>query len=261
MIIDSHIHMMKVNNVDWKPEQLITSMDEAGIDISLIISFHLTNSPIDHIIQLTKSQPRFRAIGNVEFANISDEQIEKIIHHLEKKEIMGVKLYPGYEDYLPSDRRLAKLISFCEKNNHPIVVHTGVMMVGLRGYVEQVNPIHIDRIANDFPNLKIVMAHAGNPWLTDTIAVMWRNKNVYTDISGFFEEFRPISTHEAELFVKRMNQFRDMLGSFDRVIFGTDWPLYSQKEYIDVVRKIELTDLEKEKVFWKNANEVYNLSL
>jgi uncharacterized protein len=259
MIIDAHTHIDRANKVDWTPEQLLAGMDEAGIDYSLVISNHVTEAPIDKVLAVTKPFSRFKVIGNVEYETFGSEQVEKLTKHLEKREIVGVKLYPGYENYFPNDEKFDPLFSYCEKNGHPIMIHTGVLMVGCKGFSKQAHPLVVDEIAAKYPKLKIVIAHFGNPWIIDTIAVMWRNANVYTDLSGFFGEFKPLRPLEVEGFLERMEQARKLLVGFKKCIFGTDWPLYNQKEYIEAVRKIPMTDEEAEKVFYKNALEVFNL--
>lgn len=261
MIIDAHTHIDRANHVDWTPQHLISSMDDAGISHSLVISNHLTEAPLDKVLKTVKGYDRFHVIGNVEFNHLDDEQVDKLIGHLERKDIVGVKLFPGYEDYFPYDKKMDRLFAYMEANDHPLLIHTGVLMVGYKGYLDQSHPLHVNRIGAKFPKLKIVIAHMGNPWLVDTVAVMWQNPRVYTDLSGFFVEFRALDPREVKNFLRRMEEIHDLLGSFKRCLFGTDWPLYSQKEYLEAVERIQLSDKEKELVFWKNANDVYNLGL
>ena len=58
-----------------------------------------------------------------------------------------------------------------------------------------------------------------------------------------------------------MDNFKDFVDDYKKCMFGTDYPLYNQKEYLEAVQSLEMTDEERELVFWKNANEVYNLSI
>ncbi|HUD44064.1 MAG TPA: amidohydrolase family protein [Patescibacteria group bacterium] len=261
MIIDSHTHIDKANNVNWTPEQLITSMNEAGIDYSLVISNDVTHSSVEQVIDIAKNHQRFRAIGSINLDTFNKSQVENLINYLKNRDIVGVKLYPGYQDYYPFDERFFDLFKFCEDNNHPIMIHTGVLMVGCRGYLEQARPLHVDRIAHRFPKLKIVIAHMGNPWLEDTVAVMWKNPNVYTDFSGFFAEFSSISSQEADEFLYRMKHVKGLMGNFNRFLFGTDWPLYSQKEYLSVIQKIPFNNEEKNLIFSQNTINIFNLRL
>ncbi len=103
------------------------------------------------------------------------------------------------------------------------------------------------------------MAHFGNPWIADCAAVVAKNKNVYVDLSGYFSEYKPISKEEKEDFVKQLAEFKMFVGDFKKCLFGTDWPIYSQKEYLDAVRALILTEEEKDLVFSKNAEGLFNI--
>ena len=70
------------------------------------------------------------------------------------------------------------------------------------------------------------MAHMGNPWLIDCAAVLAKNENVYADMSAFFAENRSITAHDVEVFKQRMEQVRVFLYSYEKFLFGTDYPLY-----------------------------------
>jgi len=172
MIIDAHTHIGFISGRDWGPQDLIASMDEAGIEYSLLLSADITKTPIEKILDITKNQSRLIPIGHVTYSKVNNEQINKLINYLKDKKIFGIKLYPGYENFFPSDKKLHDLFKYCEENSYPIVIHTGVMLKGFGGYLEQVHPLAVDRLATEYPKLKIVMAHFGNPWLTDSIAVM-----------------------------------------------------------------------------------------
>lgn len=261
MIIDAHTHIGEAGGRDWGPRDLVASMDDANIAYSLLISADVTNAPLEKVLEVTQENPRLKAIGHVSYKTLDDNQINKLIGHLDRKEIHGIKLYPGYENYFPFDEKLHKLFTYCEDHNHPIVVHTGVMLTGFPGYLEQVHPLPVDRLATNYPKLNIVMAHMGNPWLTDAIAVMWKNPNVYADLSAFFTEFQPIDPQEADFFLNRMSEVKLFFGDFKKFLFGTDWPLYTQKEYVSVIERLGLEGEEKELVMWKNAARIFNLDV
>lgn len=261
MIIDSHTHIDRAKSVDMTPEGLLSSMDEAGIDYSIVIANDLTHSSNEQVIAYAQDHKRLLAVACVNIDSFGDEQVDKLIGYLQKKQTIGIKLYPGYQNYYPYENRFFPLFDFCEKNNFPIVIHTGILMTGCEGYLEQAHPLHVDRIAHSFPKLKIIMAHMGNPWLIDTVAVMWKNPNVYTDFSGYFTEFKPIAQYEVDDFLKKMIEVKKMMGSYSRFLFGTDWPLYSQKEYLQAIQSIHMSSDEKTLVFSQNAINVFKLDV
>lgn len=264
MIIDSHTHLAKTGERVVTKEDLIASMDEAGIDYSLVIANKTGRErgmTTDELVEISEQEPRLKAVGNLEVSSYSEHQLEHLFDLLSQKKIVGIKLYPGYEDYYPTDERLFPLYKFCQENNKPVIFHTGSLLIGLPGILKQVHPLNIDEVANKFPNLKIVMAHFGNPWVMDAAAVMYKNQNVYTDLSGFFTEYHNLSENEIKSFLSNLGQFKDYVGDFKKCLFGTDYPLYSQKEYLEAIEKLSLGEEEAEVVYWKNAKEIFNLKV
>jgi predicted TIM-barrel fold metal-dependent hydrolase len=235
-------------------------MNEAGIDYSLLIADGAVEGTYG-VIKICEENPRLKAIGNVDYKTIGEEQISNLIDLLKIKKMHGVKLYPGYQDFYPLDEKLFPLYEAAQILGKTVIFHTGSLMKGFPGLLKQVQPLNIDDVANKFPDLKIVMAHFGNPWVVDTATVMYKNKNVYVDLSGYFETFRPIPKKDIEYFVQDITYIKNWVGDLKRCLFGTDWPLYSQKEYLEAVRQLPLSDEEKELVFWKNAKELFDLDI
>src|SRR5581483_8911766 len=233
MIIDAHTHLDHAGEKDWTPEQLIAAMDRAGIDQSIVISNTINNAPIEKMLEFASRQPRFKVVGHINFSSLDNDQIGKIKLYLKNKQIHGVKLYPGYENFYPDDKKLNPLFEYCEANDHPILIHTGIIMAGKSGLLEQAHPLVVDRIASRFPNLKIVIAHFGNPWIMDAAAVVSKNPRVFVDLSGYFTEFTDISPAELKLFIRQLTDFKTFVGSFKKCLFGTDFPLYNQMQYLE----------------------------
>lgn len=260
MIIDSHTHNFEHESKYYSPEDLISSMDEAGIDYSLLIADGTVGgtTSAEEAIKICEKYPRLKAIGNFEYSNL--DRNKRLIEYLNQGKIHGVKFYPGYENFFPQDEKIFPFYEQCEKLGKPVIFHTGLLMEGLSGLLRQVQPLNIDDVANKFPNLKIVMAHFGNPWIIDTVAVLHRNKNVYIDLSGYFEIFKPIPKKDIRYLIQDITFIKNWVG-FKKMLFGTDWPLYSQKEYLGAVKQIPMTTGEKDLVLWKNAKEVFNLKI
>lgn len=261
MIIDAHTHVGEFHKKKFPPENLLTSMDEAGIDYSMVISLDSAEEgmPIDEIIKICDKYPRLKPIGNFDLDD-GIKQIDRLKEYLKKGKIHAIKFYPGYQNYYPMDERVLPLYEFCQSLGKPIIFHTGVLASGSKGVLKQIHPLNIDEVANMFPNLKIVMAHFGNPWVMDAAVVVSKNPNVYVDLSGYFGEWVSIAKEDLEMFIRVLTDFKTFAG-FKRCLFGSDWPLYNQKEYVEAVNQLSLTEEEKDLVFWKNAKEVYKLKI
>jgi predicted TIM-barrel fold metal-dependent hydrolase len=237
-------------------------MDQAGIDCSLVISTHTSAFPdlsTEQAIEITKDFPRLKVIGNVHFGAIDQNQIKLLEDLLEDGKIIGLKFFPGYENYFPNEERLTPLMEFCQKNNKPVVFHTGVLETGFKGLLKQTHPLNIDGLAVRYPDLKIVMAHFGNPWIVDATMVAMKNENVYVDLSGYFGPTIPKA--DVKFFKHDLKYLSGFLGGYKKCLFGTDWPISRQKEYLAAVKQLPLNAEEKDLVLWKNAKEIYGLEI
>ena len=119
------------------------------------------------------------------------------------------------------------------------------------------HPLHVDEIATDFPRMNIVMAHLGNPWTVDGAEVIYKNDNVYADISGFLTDFE--SEAYNQLVITKINQAIAYAGA-DKLLFGSDWPIISIKRYLQfMLSNLKLGNEAKEKFLFKNAKKLFKL--
>ena len=125
------------------------------------------------------------------------------------------------------------------------------------------HPLIIDEAAARYPDVQFVMCHIGNPWLVDAIAVLAKNNNVVADLSGILEG--RIDDMDAFFAKKRgyidfIKVWLEYLDDYDRLLYGTDWPLANIDNYLEFVKRIIPAD-QQEKVFFANANRIYKLGL
>ena len=259
MIIDSHTHLGETNGKKYTAKDLVAAMDMAGVARALVIAGE--DDPTDEIIRQCEPYDQLDVIGWVDYKNLGEEQIAKNVEYLDNRKIKGLKFYTGYERYYPNDPKLFPLYQLCEEKNKPVIFHTGVLEVGYKGLLKQAHPIEIDEVATLYPDLKIVMAHFGNPWIMDSAAVVSKNPNVYVDVSGYFMEYQSIPDESVQEFVSDLKRFKSFVGDYKKCLFGTDWPIYDLKEYKEAVDQLELTEEEKELVFWRNAKQIFNLEI
>ena len=260
MVIDCHTHL----DDDGGAAKMLQSMDEAEVDASIVIAETLPGdiSNVTQVLEAVRCSERLWAIVNCVFSKTVElKYVEELTQLLGEDRVVGLKFYLGYEEYAANDERLHQLYEYCEKHDVPVMFHTGVLEAGSSGLLEYSHPLQVDRVATRFPNLTIVMAHMGNPWLIDCAAVLAKNQNVYADMSAFFAENRSITAHDVEVFKQRMEQVRVFLYSYEKFLFGTDYPLYSQKEYLVAVRALEMEPAERELVMYGNAARLFGLTV
>jgi len=175
--------------------------------------------------------------------------------------IVGMKIYAGYYHVDITDSIYDPIYELAEKYNKTIVIHTGETYSD-RGLLKFSHPLRVDDLAVAHPGIRIVACHMGAPWVFDACEVAAKNPNVYIDISGILVGDNKYITKQAAnpLLLDRYRQALVFLDKYDKVIYGTDWPLAPMGIYLDFCKKLIPAEYH-ENVFYENAVRVYNLSL
>lgn len=187
------------------------------------------------------------------------EAIDLVEQHLRRASCVGIKVYAGYSRYYVSDPIYYPFYELARQYHKPVAIHTGAT-AGNMGLLKYSHPLTLDEAATAFPDVQFVMCHFGNPWLADAAAVLDKNKNMAVDLSGIFEGYLGLT----EFFEKRkdyLTYFKvwlQYLDSYDRVMYGTDWPLVNIPEYIQFIEHL-IPEKCWEKVFYDNAKRIYQL--
>jgi hypothetical protein len=231
--------------LDGGPERLVSEMDDAGIDKTVIlgldyeflfkgkVSYREYNNKVAEYI----NEYPDRLIG---FAGIDPRREKEAIVELERciEELgfKGVKLWPLIGFY-PDDIKFYPFYEHVEDLGTIILCHTG--MGPSKSYLKYNKPMYVDTIAVDFPSINIIMAHMSDPWFDEAIAVATKNPNVYLDISGL----EPYLIRAPFAFIQNLLQAKMSCG-IEKILFGSDWPLFtpilSLQEYAERIKKMKL---------------------
>jgi predicted TIM-barrel fold metal-dependent hydrolase len=142
--------------------------------------------------------------------------------------LSGLKLGPIYQNFYPGEQRHFELYAKADELGLPIMWHQGTSFVP-EGYLDASRPAALDPIARAFPNLKMVIAHMGHPWVDECIAVVRKNANMYMDLSALGS--RPWQFYNA--LVSAMEY-----GVTHKILFGSDYPFFSTQQTMDSFRNI-----------------------
>lgn len=196
-------------------------------------------------------------------------QIEEVVRqadlvekHLQRKNCVGIKLYPGYNHFYIYDPVMDPFYQLAMQYQKPVAVHTGLTATS-NALLKYSHPMVLDEAAVKYPDVQFIMCHVGNPWLVDAIAVIGKNGNVAADLSGILEgriESMSDFLREKQSYVQFLKTWLEYLDCYDCLLYGTDWPLANITNYIDFVTYL-IPDKHHEKVFFANANRVYKLGL
>jgi predicted TIM-barrel fold metal-dependent hydrolase len=142
--------------------------------------------------------------------------------------LVGIKLGANYQRFDPLSREALALYARAEKLSLPILFHTGASPVR-EAPLQYAHPLVTDEVAIRFPDLKIVMAHIGHPWVRDAIVTIRKHPNVYADVSAIYT--RPWMTYEAMLMATEW-------GVMHKLLFGSDFPITTPKYAMERLRAV-----------------------
>lgn len=289
MIIDSHMHigspelfsedvadflkhkgLWEEVNQQMTPEGLIAALDQGGIDRGVI--FPLTFMPPDGQWQkmndLTASyleQYPDRLIG---FSIINPADVPASLQELERAfgelGFRGIKFHPSLQECWANDPKLDPVFEYCQAEGKPILFHTGASLPSHPDKYSR--PMVLDEVAVRFPDLRIILAHAGRPFYQEAALLMRKHEHVYVDLCA--NRGRTGGTALLEGALTFLKIYADGL---KKTFFASDYPVFSPAETLEDLRSIAaqprfaaldlpvLTEEELQGILGENARTLLNL--
>jgi len=264
MIIDVHTHLNnyheeRVTSIEECLGNLQQAMSEHGVDVALVLSSYKVTPhrpPTRDVVRAIDDTDNIYAVAGISIDNYREKDLREISDFLQADLVKGLKLYPGYEYFYPSDDRCQVIYDLAAEYDVPVMIHTGDTY-SPKGKVRYSHPLNVDDVAVDRPEVKFVICHVGNPWIRDCMEVVYKNANVWADVSGLvLGEFQ-------DKFEKYMlAHLTDMItyaGEPDYLLYGTDWPICGMRSYLKFMRGLEISDAAHEKIMWKNAAALFKI--
>jgi uncharacterized protein len=168
--------------------------------------------------------------------------------------VRGFKFHPNIQAFFPNDRAAYPLYEVIAEAGLPALFHTGHSGIGsgvpggggLR--LKYSNPIHVDDVAADFPELPIVLAHPSFPWQDEAISIAMHKPEVYIDLSGWSPKyFPPQLVRYANTLLKR------------QVLFGSDFPMITPDRWLRDFEQLDIDDEVRPLVLKENAARLLGL--
>lgn len=273
MIIDSHLHLAKApdsktqdKNWDDVLALLLKEIKASGVSYGIVIAssgeqethFAFTEPTLKTVAKAKN----LSVVGSIDPTNYKQEELEQLDYWLKSGKIVGLKLLPGYQYFYPGDENCRPIYRFCLKYDVPVIFHSGdTYSPGNFPKVKYSHPLHIDDAAAEFPDLKIIIAHMGNPWLPDCAELLYKNQNVYADISGLIVPGMKLNSAYGRLMKQRIQELVIYSGSAQKLLYGTDWPLAGMKDYIKFTKQLGFSNRELEHIFYKNALQLFKIKI
>ena len=184
-------------------------------------------SPNEYIAEYVQAHPE-KLIGFAAVDPMRDNVHEILEHAIDDLKLRGVKLGPIYENIHPLDERMWPVYEFCEKRHLPILIHQGTTFPR-KAPLKYSLPILLEDIAMKHPDLKMIIAHMGHPWIDETIVLIRKQPNFYADISAL--HYRPWQFYNALIIAKEYGVMRKLL-------FGSDFPFTNPDATIEALKNV-----------------------
>jgi uncharacterized protein len=168
--------------------------------------------------------------------------------------VRGFKFHPNTQAFWPSDRTFYPLYETIAEAGLIALFHSGTTGIGagMPGgggvRLKYSNPMCVDDVAADFPELKIILAHPSFPWQDEALAVAVHKPNVYIDLSGWSPKYFP------ETLIRYTNT---LLKS--KMLFGSDFPLITPERWLADFEKLDIKDEVRPLVLKENAARLLGL--
>jgi predicted TIM-barrel fold metal-dependent hydrolase len=188
------------------------------VDVTLVLGFkaHYLDAdiPNDRVSSYVAQDPD-RLLG---FAGIDPSRPKEAIAELERAyeelSMPGIAVAPAAQDFHPSNSQALLVYAEAAQRGMPIIFHTGVYTTAATK-LEYAQPVLLDEIARELPDLKMVVAHMGYPWVSETVQLLAKHENVFAEISWLLD--KPWEAYRTLLTVHQH-------GVMDKLLFGSGFP-------------------------------------
>lgn len=242
------------------PHVFLAHLDEVGVERACLINYvapevmGYTDAVNAYVVGYAKAnRERLVPFGSVHPRHTSEPEkaIRRLIH---EDGIGGFKIHPPHQLFEPnayvggSMPALRRLYEEAEDGRVPVMIHTGTSVFpGARARFG--NPLAVDDVAVDFPNLRIIMAHGGRPfWCEEAFFLVRRHRNVYMDISSIPPK-------------RLLHYFPRLQEIADKTLFGSDWPgpgVPGIAANLRGFRALRISAAAKRKILYENAAKVFS---
>jgi predicted TIM-barrel fold metal-dependent hydrolase len=173
---------------------------------------------------------------------------------IEEYGVRGFKFHPSTQGFFPNDRKAYGLYEAIAEAKLPALFHTGQTGVGAGApggmgvRLKYSNPMYVDDVAVDFPDMPIILAHPSFPWQDEALAVATHKPNVYIDLSGWSPKYFP----------PNLVQYANSILKH-RVLFGSDYPALTADRWIADFETLPIKPEVKPLIMKENAARLLGL--
>lgn len=233
---------------------MLRAMDEAGVEKVFISQCKMwsyrrkwmyMDTRLEEVLQYTEAYPeRFAGLAGYDPFNIR-ESLREIEQAVREHAFRGVYVHIYGFDIPLHDRKMYPLYAKCSELNVPVVMQVGHVLEGMPSDVAR--PIYLDRVVCDFPELKLVGAHTGWPWVDELLSVCTKWDNVWFGVDAWMPKY----------LAPQIVQFVNSRLGRERCLWGTNGLPW--KENLRQLDELGLKPEAKRKLLRENALELFQL--
>ncbi len=208
--------------------------------VEALVMGALSDDPADPLgvantLRIADRVPGLHAIGVADPRCGDPEHLDRVEHQLRQGRIKGLKAYLGYLHHGPASPGYAPYYRLAARSQIPVIFHSGDTYAA-SAKLQYAHPLLIDEVAVDYPDTHFVIAHCGCPWFMDAAEVVYKNANVWADLSGIFvgdeAAFAALAARgRLRRTVERLREALEYAERPDRFLYGSDWPLAQMAAY------------------------------
>jgi predicted TIM-barrel fold metal-dependent hydrolase len=217
---------------------------------------------INTTLEIASQVPGMYAIGIADPTRDDESHFREVESILASGKVIALKGYLGYLHYEPAHANYRRYYELAAKYQIPVMFHTGDTY-SPSAKLKYAHPLGVDDVAVDHPGTRFVICHVGNPWMLDAAEVIYKNMNVWADLSGllvgsdeaFITDEGREAAAELRYAIQRAIRYSERPNRF---LYGTDWPLAPMIPYRDFALEAVPPELH-EQVFEENARVLFRI--
>ncbi len=238
-------------------ETFLLELDVSGLEQAVVMPIDCertrglpiwTNEQIAELCEMTD-----RLIGFASVDPLRPDALERLDRAVNDLGLRGLKLDPPLQGFRPDDKSVYPLYERAAELEIPVVVHTGMSWEpGTR--LADGNPMALEPVAADFPELKLVLTHLGWPWVREAVALALKYPNITLDTAALYHDNpRDFIAHVMNGIVP-LTVFERSLRH--QIVFGSNYPRVEIKNMARAVRELGFSDGALDLIFRRNAEKL-----
>ncbi len=206
-------------------DDLMADMDASGVGHAVVHAEYEYGDVADALNEavgtLVAGRPdRFSGYGTISMDHVKIPRALAQVQRVADLGLTGVTLQPSFFGMAIDERVLYPVYAKANELGLHVAVHTGINYT-VTFPIRNDQPIQLDQVACDFPDLVLIACHAGWPWVAEMVAVLRKHPNVYAEFGGLAPKYVCSPATGWEVMHRFMNT---LLGG--QVLYGTDWPVF-----------------------------------